>query len=68
MKSPLLAALLTVLGSLTYYKVGTPVVRAYPSSDGTMVVKLTLSRMPGFVAYFRTSGGRALGSGVERSG
>ncbi|MDQ3856281.1 MAG: hypothetical protein M3281_07810 [Chloroflexota bacterium] len=67
MRPAFIVALLTALGGLTYYKLGTPSVHAYPSPDGTMVVKLTLSRAPWFVAYFRASGSRKLGSGSRSS-
>ena len=60
MRGALVAAVVSVLGGVLYYLIGTPVIRSYPSPDGTMVVKLTLSRTPGFVAYFRTSRGRGL--------
>lgn len=60
MRPALATALAALFGGLTYYVIGKPVVRAYPAPDGTMVVRLTLSRLPGFVAYFRTSGGHAL--------
>lgn len=63
MRAAALAVVASLIGGAAYYKVGTPVVRAYPSADGTMVVKLTLSRFPGFVAYLRTSGAPMLGRG-----
>ena len=64
MRPTWVALLLSLLGlGATYYTVGSPVVRAYPSADGTMVVKLTLSRAPNFVAYLRTGGTRQLDAG-----
>ncbi|MBA2362196.1 MAG: hypothetical protein H0V86_01535 [Chloroflexia bacterium] len=61
------SAWLAVLGSsllgAAIFKVGTPVVRTYPSTDGSMVIKFSLSKAPGFVAYLRTGGGRSLQSG-----
>lgn len=62
-----LALLLSISGlGAVFLKLGTPVVRAYPSPDGTMVIKLTLSRTPGFVAYLRSgAGNRRLGSGGD---
>ena len=60
---PVLLAVIGALIGLTYYRVGTPSIKAYPSADGALVLKLTLSRAPGFVAYLRTSDARALGPG-----
>ena len=65
MRPAWIAVLLSVLGA-TYLKVGVPSVRAYPSPDGTMVLKLTLSRAPNFVAYLRSGSRRGLQAG-ERS-
>ncbi len=67
MKALFVALFLTAFGG-AFYKLGTPSVRTYPAPDGTMVVRLTLSRAPWFVAYFRTGARRALpgGSGAER--
>ncbi len=62
----MVALLLSLLGvSAAYRRLGTPVVRAYPSPDGTMVIKLTLSRAPNFVAYLRSGGNRQLSSGGD---
>ncbi len=63
MRAAATAAIISAVGGLLDYRVGTPQVRAYPAPDGTMVVKLTLSRAPGFVAYLRAPGGRMLGAG-----
>ncbi len=63
-----LAILCSTLLGAAIFKVGAPVIRTYPSTDGSMVVKLSLSKVPGFVAYLRTGGGPALQSGAtERS-
>lgn len=62
MKPAVWAFLASLLG-LTYYRIGNPQIHAFPSTDGTMVIKLSLSRAPGFVAYFRTGGKRELESG-----
>ncbi len=57
------AVLLISLAGAAAYKLGTPVVRAYPAPDGTMVIKLTLSRAPGFVAYLRSGGHKEIEGG-----
>ncbi len=63
-----LAVLCSMLFGAAFLKVGSPVIQTYPSTDGSMVVKLSLSKAPGFVAYLRTGGDPALQSGsVERS-
>ncbi len=59
--------LLASLLGLAYYKVGAPQVDAYPAPDGRMVIKVSLSRAPGFVAYLRTSGKGKLGAGKSHS-
>lgn len=64
MRPAWIAVLLSLLG-VAYLRVGTPSVRAYPSPDGTMVLKLTLSRAPNFVAYVRSGGRAALRDGDE---
>lgn len=64
MRPAWIAVLLSLLG-VAYLKVGTPSVRAYPSPDGTMVLKLTLSRAPNFVAYVRSGGRAVLHAGDE---
>ncbi len=64
---PGLVLLLASLLGLAYYKVGAPQVDAYPAPDGRMVIKLSLSRAPGFVAYLRTSGKGKLGAGKSQS-
>lgn len=56
----------TLLGA-AIFKIGAPVIRTYPSTDGSMVVKLSLSKAPGFVAYLRTGGGPALQSGPSEN-
>ena len=60
---PAFLALLASLLGLGVFKVGVPQIQAFPSTDGTMVLKLSLSRAPGFVAYLRTGGKRQLGAG-----
>ncbi len=63
-----LAVLCSTLLGAAIFKIGAPVIRTYPSTDGSMVDKLSLSKTPGFVAYLRTGGGPALQSGsAERS-
>ena len=64
---PVLLAVIGALVGITYYRIGAPSVKAYPSADGAMVLKVTLSRAPGFVAYLRTSGGPALGATTART-
>jgi hypothetical protein len=55
-----LALLCSTLLGAVLIKIGAPVIRTYPSTDGSMVVKLSLSKAPGFVAYLRTGGSRVL--------
>lgn len=55
-----LAVLCSTLLGAAIFKIGAPVIRTYPSTDGSMVVKFSLSKAPGFVAYLRTGGSPAL--------
>ncbi len=64
MKSVVLALMGALVGG-AYYKLGTPSLQAYPAPDGATVMKLSFSRAPWFVAYFRTPK-RALGAGEQQ--
>ncbi len=64
---PGLMALIASLLGLAYYKVGAPQFHAYPAPDGRMVIRLSLSRAPGFVAYLRTSSRKEIGTGEDKN-
>lgn len=58
--------LFMALVGAAWAKFGRPQVSAFPSSDGNLVLKVTLTRTPGFVAYVNTGRARQVADRISR--
>lgn len=58
-------ALLALIGA-AWARFGRPQVSAFPSSDGNLVLKVTLTKTPGFVAYLNTGPAKQVAERISR--